>query len=91
VWIFDEALPRQKPDWVRLSVDLEIVPRSEITDFVGQRYQMSRYPFMAQLSSDEVVFIEDITRISAVVSGALVKLFSSINARSMVFIPLNIS
>jgi GAF domain-containing protein len=90
VWLFDEAVASGQSDWVYLSVDLEIVPRTDRANFVGQRYQMSGYPFMAQLSPDEVVFIEDITRLSSVMGGALIQLFTTINARSMVFIPLNI-
>ncbi|MDQ7036926.1 MAG: GAF domain-containing protein [Anaerolineae bacterium] len=89
VWLFDEDEPSLAPDWVRLNVDLEIVPRSEIVDLVGQRFQLSRYPFMAQLTPDDVVFFEDIARISTIMSGALIQLFVAINARSIVFIPLN--
>jgi GAF domain-containing protein/CheY-like chemotaxis protein len=89
VWLFDESTAGGNSDWVYLSVDLEIVPRTDRANFVGQRYQMSRYPFMGQLSPDAVVFMEDITRLSGIMSGALIQLFAVINARSMVFIPLN--
>ncbi len=89
VWLFEETLPNQKSDWVRLAVDLALIERPDERDIVGERLQLSKYRFFDRLRPDDITIIEDTTQVS-ITSSRLLQLMSSMNARSIVFIPLTI-
>ncbi|GAB5490464.1 MAG: hypothetical protein Phog2KO_06790 [Phototrophicaceae bacterium] len=89
VWLFDETTIGQETDWVRVSVDMEILKRDQNILLLDRRLQRSQYLFMEQLSIDEVQAIEDIGTVHNIAPD-LRQLFLSINARAILFIPLNI-
>lgn len=88
VWLFDETLPGEDPEWVRLSIDLAILPRPINNRVIGQRLRMEDYEFFRRMSGNAVTTIEDASKIS-MNSGSLLEILTSLNARSLVFIPLN--
>ncbi|MGB7337681.1 MAG: GAF domain-containing protein [Phototrophicaceae bacterium] len=88
VWLFDEAMLSSKPDWVRITVDLAIVPRETDISLIGKRLQLSQYPFMERLSAIEISTVDNIKVLSNI-RNDLAQMFFDVNAQSMVFIPLN--
>jgi GAF domain-containing protein/DNA-binding response OmpR family regulator len=88
VWLFEELLIGDVPNWVTITVDLPIMQREERTLLVGRNIFMSQYEFMRQLNSATVTIVEDFDT-EPNVHEDLQVLFRSINARAMVFIPLN--
>lgn len=89
VWLFEDPLPGEKPDWVTLSVDLPIMPREGHTTLMGQQLQISQYPLMQRLSPIEPVYVEDLAK-EADIREDLREMFRAVNTTAIVFIPLNI-
>lgn len=88
VWLFDDILPGETPDWALITIDLPIVSRENHLSLVGKRIQLSGYPLMERLSADDIATVNDITIIENV-RDDLRDMFLSVNATSLVFIPLN--
>lgn len=88
VWLFDDTLPSQKPDWARATIDIAIKERDNRTLLIDRRLQLSQYPFMERLSGDTTVAVEDLDKVE--ILDDLRRMFSSVNAVALVFIPLNI-
>ena len=88
VWLFDDILPGEMPDWAHITVDLPIMPRKDNITLIGKRIQLSGYPFMERLSPDDVASVDDIGILKNIRED-LRDMFLSVNATAMVFIPLN--
>ncbi len=89
VWLFEDTLPGNEADWVRITVDLQIAPRpNENGDWVGKQLHLERHPFFDDLSADTVKMLTDIPQYMAG-DDTLSRFFHEMNARSGVFIPLN--
>lgn len=88
VWLFDDILPGESPDWARITVDLPIMPRVNNITLSGKRLQLSQYPFMEQLSGTDIASVDDITALNNI-RDDLRSMFMAVNAVAIIFIPLN--
>jgi len=88
VWLFDDILPGENPDWARITVDLPIMPRKDNIILRGKRLQLSQYPFMERLSGTDVASVDNITALHNIRED-LRAMFTGVNAISIIFIPLN--
>ncbi|MEO1286456.1 MAG: GAF domain-containing protein [Chloroflexota bacterium] len=88
VWLFDEIVPSVTPDWVRISVDLAMIPREANVRLLNRRLQLSQYPFMERLSATEITTISDIR--NSTLRLDLLQLFANVNAVSLIFVPVNL-
>lgn len=88
IWLFEDPLPGERPDWVQVSVDLPIMPREGNMTLLGQQLQMSQYPLLNRLSPIEASFVEDLAKED--MRDDLRGLFRAVNTGAIVFIPLNI-
>jgi GAF domain-containing protein/CheY-like chemotaxis protein len=88
VWLFEELLVGDVPNWVTITVDLPIMQREQRLSLVGRNIFMSQYEFMRQLNSAAVTIVADLDN-ETDLHEDLRHLFQSINARAIVFIPLN--
>jgi GAF domain-containing protein/DNA-binding response OmpR family regulator len=89
VWLFEDTLPGEKPDWAIIAVDLPIMPRVGHMTLVGQHIQISQYPALQDLSPIEPHYMENLAAL-ANMREDLRSLFLAVNTGAIAFIPLNI-
>jgi len=88
VWLFEEHLPGEAPDDIRISVDLQIIPREYEIDLTGTQVKLSQHEFLQDLNNANILIIDDL-QAAPDLDRVLAKIFKDILAQSMVFIPLN--
>ncbi len=87
IWVFDDYIIGTKPEWAELRNTTRLSYTEDPTSD-GIRLHMTDHPLMNRLTGSSIVTIPDIT-IDPDMDNKLTQLATEMNARSLVFIPLN--
>ncbi|MGB1285709.1 MAG: GAF domain-containing protein, partial [Aggregatilineales bacterium] len=88
IWLFDEYLPGDEPDIVRLAIDLPVNDRNYNLQDIMLR--MREEPLLSGIQADQILAIPDIAQKARSGEGQLSELFEVLDVESVMIFPLNI-